>query len=643
VNEKRHGEIALLALLIVAITAIHLIWLVQDHGPLPIPDGYIYLTKLLRVIDAPPSSLSRVWSSLDALSPGGRPPLYQLLTIPSILLFGRSVAAACTVNLIFIPILLVYTYRFARSICGARAGLLAAFLVGTYPPIVHLTRNYMPYSILPACGILSLWLLAELSRHRSAKSAWLFGASLAFGLMVHPQFLRFAAPTTIIFGLYIWLFPKKTEPSLRRSGIVSQIKARCTDPLFLKGLLPAAFIVILSVLPWYLTAGYRLLAVTRSLNSGSMEEYRGKAVLTIGFESAETAFWFLKTAPGTISWILAIFVVVGVLFGILKRRPSTWILVVSLVSTYLIFDRLTTRAWWGLAVVLPVGAILTSLWVAEIRPRWLSLSLTVLCVAVGSFNFSMVTWGLNPSLEPVAAFLGAPLKTGTCRRRAALPLCPAPVRPAPEHLPEFEAVRRIAGDPKCQKKACRLLKVGGSMSWLQLRYFIAAYYPGRALYVAGPRSPNFGKPYGTEDLLRCDFLLYPTGKRAGKNIYASATLEFLRAPPQAFADAHRKLGIYKGTAKQQSLILIRRVAPLSALEAEVSIAALNLDEKYMGQRFVTLSALYQAGADVQAMRRLYEEALALPVSPAMERRLRLTLKKTRERSRKLHKNPTTER
>ena len=633
---KQREHVAL-ALLIAALVIVHSYWIFNDHGTLAIQDGYIYLTNLLQFLDGPtPSSPQEFWAALKKLSNGGRPPLYSLLTIPSILLFGRSVAAACTVNLIFVPILLFCTYRLAKSISGVSGGLLAAFLVGTFPPIVHLTRNYMPYSVLPACGILSLWLLAELLRHRSIKTAWYFGASIGLGMMIHPQFSRFAVPTTLVSCCYIWLFPQEGEA--RESSdpmgwrVLSWLKGRLTDPLFLKGLVPAAFIACMLVLPWYLTAGFRLFALARKVDSGFLEQFRGHAVETIGFETTEPAFWFLKTAPGTISWVFALFAMVGVVYGVLKRQPVPWLLVFSLVSTYAIFDRLTTRAWWGFAVALPVAAVLIGLWIANVRPKWLSSTLIAVCLVVGSFNFSLVTWGVHPSLLPMAAFLGAPLEERTCGQRAALPLCPAPARPAREKLPEFEVVKLILEDPECRKRTCQLLKLRGAISWIRLQYHVVAQYPGSKLRVVRANSPSFGRPYGLESLLKSDYLLYPEGEvEESKNFYTSTTLNFLSSPPPAFSEAHRKIRTY-GKRRGQTLVLVKRVAPLTVREAEATLAALGLEEQYLGEKFRLLSPLYQAEADVEGMERLYEDAVARKAGKGLKRILRIALKNTRKKA-----------
>ena len=55
--------------------------------------------------------------------------------------------------------------------------------------MVHLSHTFLPVFALVACAALSVWRLFVLLNSRTLKSAWLFGASIAFGLLVHPHFL----------------------------------------------------------------------------------------------------------------------------------------------------------------------------------------------------------------------------------------------------------------------------------------------------------------------------------------------------------------------------------------------------------------------------------------------------------------------
>ena len=141
----RRGEHIALGLLIAIVSLINIVWISQDTRPQPGADPNHYLIKLFECVDSlNEQGGAPSWESVAGMSLQGRPPLYQFLTIPFIYLFGRSEDAALSVNVIFGAILLLSTYGIARFAGNGKAGLLAAFLVATYPPIVNLSRIYRP-------------------------------------------------------------------------------------------------------------------------------------------------------------------------------------------------------------------------------------------------------------------------------------------------------------------------------------------------------------------------------------------------------------------------------------------------------------------------------------------------------------------
>jgi 4-amino-4-deoxy-L-arabinose transferase-like glycosyltransferase len=93
------------------------------------------------------------------------------------------------INVVFSALLLISVYAIGKMLANGKAGLLAAVLVASYPPIIHLSHIYRPHFAVAACAALSMWLLLLLLRDGSTKVAWLFGGSLAFGVLIHPNFV----------------------------------------------------------------------------------------------------------------------------------------------------------------------------------------------------------------------------------------------------------------------------------------------------------------------------------------------------------------------------------------------------------------------------------------------------------------------
>jgi hypothetical protein len=330
----RHGEIIALGSLIALVSLINVVWIRQDTRPQPGTDPSGYLIKTLEFVDRlRRQGDAQLWQSVAGLSMGdGRPPLYQLLSVPFIYMFGRSEDAALTVNVVFEAILLLSTFGIGRLARNGKAGLLTAFLVATYPPIINSSKIYLPHSATPACVVLSLWLLLLLLETRSVKIAWLFGASLAFGMLIQLQFL-YLFPALVAIGAYVLLFQSDLQrpPSLSPRGTPRWLLTKLGDPFVLRGLLPAALAAAGLTAIWYWPHNQAILA----LRQGVMADFSDK---TAGFPEVPHSFWwYALTAPNAISTVFAVLLAIGLVVGTIKRRLGSRVLMITFVTTYSAF------------------------------------------------------------------------------------------------------------------------------------------------------------------------------------------------------------------------------------------------------------------------------------------------------------------
>ncbi len=626
VSEK--VDYAIIALLIALASAINLNWIWQDQSPMPYGDSYVYLSKLLTFLDRfDPESPENLGALLSNLSFNGRPPLYQLLTAPFIFLFGRSEDAALLINIPFLAILLVSTYNIGRLTGNGRAGLLAAFLVTSYPPIAQLSRAYILHFATAACGALSLWLLLLLMNTRSAKVAWLFGMSLGFGLLIHPRFLKLLALPTIIFGLYMLLF--QTHPKHPKSikdtpkWIVNKIR----DPLVARGLMPGALITLILALPWYLTSGLQLYERLQKLSTPELAEFRGITHFTVGFPETKASFWwYAQTAPGALSNVLSVFILAGLVLAIIKRSLLTGFLAVTLACAYLMLSSGPSLAWWNFNCA-SAAAALTALWISELRPKWLSNSLTIVCIAVAAFNFSTVTWGITPWSKPVAIALGSPLlDRATCVSARTAALCPSPAEVV--RWPVEDILMTLLDSPECKRKQPCLLMMIPRWKGLDRPYFsfhVAKSRLQKNIRVTHPRTKELAYPYNLAGLLQADYLLYPDIQypRSSTSYYA-ASVRFLQAPPIEFTMTHQLVASFE-MPNGRFARLIKRIKPLTVEEAEASIAALELPDIYLSERFAVLGRLYAEHDDPERALAFHEEILLSSSDIQMKTRARRRL------------------
>jgi tetratricopeptide (TPR) repeat protein len=626
---KRDGLV--LGAVAVAWTLVHLRWIAGDRAPMPFGDCYIYLKKLWHFAENLPG-IGGLWEALGGLSHGGRPPLYQLATVPLALLWGRSEAAALAVNVVFFAVLLVSTYGLARAVAGSETagsatGLLAALLVVTYPPVVQLSRIYLPHFAVPAMVALALWLSALVVRTRSPRVAWGLGAAVAAGLFVHPYFAYAAAlpvAAAVLWAVFL-------EVPLRRpaalAGTWAWLRARLGDRLVTRGLLPAMLLAGVPFVLWYGTWGREALDSMRRLGSAELADYRGFAARGIGFAEVEPSFWwYAETSAGALSNVLAAAALAGLVAAQVRRRLFGRALAASLLVAYAVYGSAPLRGWIYFAAALPLAAVLSAVWIGGLRRRWLRRALAAAVVMAGLFDFVYVTWG-PPWGRPLAAALGAPDPGGgTCgTRRDTVALCPSPA--VTDAVPWGEVLRTLLEDPACSaEKPCVVMAVGRYLKASKMGYQAALAGVEDRLRAIGPSTKRMGKPYRLESLLDSDYLLYQDAAvpAAASYSYDQATVRFLRAPPPEFAEAHVEVATFDVPASLGAdARLVRRVQPLTAREAEASIDALELEERYKSQAPWVLARLYlREGRQPEALAAFREILAADPDHAGAKRAVR---------------------
>jgi 4-amino-4-deoxy-L-arabinose transferase-like glycosyltransferase len=602
---------ALLGSLIAVVVAVHLWWIWRDQSPAPVGDSYVYMTNLLRFLDGLRDGAFVDFSAaIRELSFGGRPPVYQLLTAPFVLLFGRTESAALMVNALFIAALAVLTYRIGVILVNPAAGLLAALLTTTYPPVVNLSRLYLPYCALPAATALSLWLLLRLVRDRSAPLAWAYGASLGLGLLIHPNFLWFAIPATLVMSVFTVFFQRRDDPREDSKGLGGRLVTRVTDRFVLLGLVPGAVVALLLSVPWYLVYGRYLLGLLKTVSTSRAAAIRGETVRAFGFPDADPGiWWYLVTAPGALSWVLAGLGLVGLVAASIGGGKLGRILVAAVVGTCAVLVSGTIFVWWYPPMVLPAVAALTAWWIVALPRRRLSTALVVLCLAAASFNFAVVTWGAGPGVSRVARLAGAPIDTPTCATRFNVAFCPAPPETSTVVWPVAEIVRVIGEDSECDERTCAIMVAHvGALSSVRFDYLAVREQPGLSLEVKGEAARVWGKPYNFKALLLSEYLLYPHGWSPPRlGTYKTATIRFLQSPSPLFERAHRHVATVD-LPNGETARLIKRVADLTSGEAVQAIEALGLDDRFTSQRYDLLSRLYLKERDLGGMEDLHSGA-----------------------------------
>ena len=571
---------AALALLLVTVAIVDTIWIRRDQELMPWVDSYTYLALALDLADdlreRPPAEYG---SALVDASLVGRPPLFSVLTLPAIYGWGRSEEAALSVNLFFLAVLVLSTYGAGRICHGPAAGLLAALLVACYPPLVHLSRMYLPHYALPAIAALSLWLMLSLLERRSIAKAWTLGLVLAAGIWTHPYFACVSAVPAVATGVLL-IAARRPEPVA--GALLGRLSERLRDRFVLLGLLPAAVFALGAAALWYLDLASASLAQMRQMIAGGQDG--------IGFPSVPpSAAWYARTSPGALSNVLAAAAGGGVVAALLRRRRKDWVLLAGLVPAYGILSQVPVLAWIYFAAALPFAAVLSALAIAGLRPRrWRRIAFAA-AAAAAVFSFGFVTWGQSSWSRPIAAALGAPLGDGeTCQDRITTAFCPTPAEARP--WPWEELTREMLANPRCgQRSPCTVMLVDFARSAPHAyNYFLVRErLRGTIRGVATPRR----LPYNFNALLG-DFVLYPAAHRTHSTRYSRASLKLLRSPPAEFAAAHEIAAEIELPSELGAAILLRRSERLTAAEAEAVVRAADLPDRDKAHGYLMLARHY---------------------------------------------------
>ncbi len=626
------GSLAALTTLIIIVTGINTLWIRQGHETIGM-DGYIYLGKLLKFIDNFSfQGISDLWQALEEMSFGGRPPLYHLLATPFILLFGRSANEVVLINILFTILLLASTYYAGFFVKDSRVGLLAAAFVSFYPPIIHLSRLYFSYFAVVACGALSLCLSLSLTRNRSLKIAWLWGASIGAGMLMHPSFLWIALAPTLIAGTYLLFFQTRPKYPHGLKETPGWLLGKVRDRFVLGGLLPGALTAAALALPWYLTAGIELYKFRQRTFSADLADFREFSARIFGFPEVDPSFWwYAQTAPGILSYPFSILAVAGMIYGLFNRRFAVWLVALTLLARLLLY--FNRYVWWHMASALPAAAIVTAVVIVRIRPRWLSAALAATALSVGIFNFAVVTWGVQPWSRPLASALGARFDPATCVTRHTLAFCPGSFTKDRQPWPMREILQRIHDDPDCRnRRSCRLLAVHiGKMSISRIRYILLRERLDSKITIVSTDEESWGNQYNFRALLNSNYLLYPNWKAPERPFYRRATVQFLNSPPNSFSDAHQEIASFR-IFKNRSIKIIKRVKPLTSREAEDSVAALDLPDKYKASKYEMLAELHARESNIAESLSLIDKVSNPSARAKIERRIEKTLRSPGEES-----------
>jgi hypothetical protein len=202
-----------------------------------------------------------------------RPPLSHLVAVPLYRLFGASTDVALMGNAVFVAMLLFSAYGIGKRLFSRQVGLLAAFLVSTYPILFSISRMpYVEYSV-GAMVTLAVYLLVACNGFRHRGSSLLLGLVLGLGILTKWPFVAFTGGPIAYVAVRSGAL-RKAKAGLAAKADVSSILRRWRVSPFFHGLAGLGLTMV-----WYwpnrdrleaFALGYWLIPISWLLVSGTL-------------------------------------------------------------------------------------------------------------------------------------------------------------------------------------------------------------------------------------------------------------------------------------------------------------------------------------------------------------------------------------
>jgi len=592
-------------------------WIAKDTRPWPVIDCYGAAVNVMRAMGQDPAvKIDTLSSFLSHISRGGRPPLYQLCTVPFVALFGYSEDAFLAVNLALLVIMFVAMYNVGAELNNRLAGVVAAVAVACFPPIVHILRQYRSYSGALAFVAVTLWALFVLINRRSIYAAWASATAATIAILMHPMavFVLFLP----MASTWLWLFFQSPGPQAHWNNTSWHgfLRERFRAHLFLKGLLPAAGLPVLFVIGWYASYGQANLDTFKILNADWISSFRGHGKTVAGFLDFPTDYrWLALTSPHMISLPLAVFSGFFTIWLLFRRGATGRLLSLWIIAAYLgVGVYIHVLNWQYGAFLLPIlGAILA------LPGKNLSIIVSGLILFFSFANYSFITWGaphLPSRLEHIL---------GLWWDHSQLALCHD--APVVQYYPYGSVVSSVNTKDRTDGKNSVAVFVGAGLNARSFQFISLRFWPHRRMTFIQTGSQQWGTPFPVKTLLYSQWFVVRTDlprwywMKSQPNHYTRATTILFRDPPKIFRESLVEAGRFPWPG-EGDVVLYRRIRPPSLEEMDAIVAALDLEPRYVTQSsLIAAELLKKSGQPQKALERLEKAGAIVSQPPQLRARI----------------------
>lgn len=352
----------------------------QDNVPLFFDEGGFYNLSVnyYRYLFSS-SNFSKIFYHFHSIS-NFYPPLVFIMRIPFFMVWGVSQDISVFANILFLFILIYFTFLIGRYIGDAKVGLLAAFLVAFYPAVYGFSRTNFVTTPIAAVVAMSLYFLLRTEYFTRRKYSILLGFSIGLGLLIK------------------WIYAIYVFPSILVCIFKSYQKRKDFSNTVIN-LLLSITVGILIALIWYLPNIKHLIPMLFSANYDNPNwlnfiSYLRENPFRLGlFNYAMVAE---RYQLHTFYSLLFIFFLVRYLFS--KNNNLRWFFSTSLIVPYLIFSFAVVEYYSGelcpryIVPLYNLFAVITTKGVVEIKRKFLKRILVILIILFGFVQFYWLSY-----------------------------------------------------------------------------------------------------------------------------------------------------------------------------------------------------------------------------------------------------------
>jgi 4-amino-4-deoxy-L-arabinose transferase-like glycosyltransferase len=368
------------------------IWMLLDTRP-PSYDQGLHLFRTYNYWEALSSGSEDWWQDMLNVEPF-YPPFYHLSLIPLSLIFGFNLDTGVIGNSFYMVIMALSIYGIGKILYTRNAGLIAAFLVSSYPLIVSMSREYIISVMLTAMVTLAYYLFLKSENFENKKYSILFSFIYAVGLMVKWTFFIYTLPAVLagLWGEKIGLKDRIIQFAYYIGMIASLlivpffiliIGEQRWIPLILEFLLILALvknfpkaslstqkainlialscISILICFPWY---AHNLINILIGMSKFA---FPGHALKFDASSGIPIWGYYIMVPIGQMGWPLLIIFIASFIFYIFKKDQFNWTLFGWIIFPLIVFTFVDNKGARYTMPALPAMALITAVALTQVK------------------------------------------------------------------------------------------------------------------------------------------------------------------------------------------------------------------------------------------------------------------------------------